>query len=1841
MRYFKRVTAFLLAAVLLVSDFQYGFADDISGNEQNDIVEYFEESEESSANIIEDVSANLSEDALTDDGQAMSLPDVSVGENQTAQKVYVDSSEYIVQLGGLDVPDDGYISELCDGFAANSFDATECENAIKEAVLAALTACEESIDIRKYQLYYDGSRDADDYVMSLVSEVINGHPELFYTYGLVSFDVDADGYITNLYFSYQANFDADKYSDALNAAYAEAITDNNAPDFVKVLQLHDWLCQHVYYDYTFTRYSAYDALVDGTAVCQGYTLAYEALLNKAGISNDTCPSNAMNHIWNIVQVGGKWYHVDTTWDDPSTTNKKDSPGRARHWYFLNSDSCIKNDDHNHYSWYTSHSCTDTTYDTGKPGCWFDEIDSQIAYNVESGRKFLYYQSSFGLQRYDYDRKASEIVQAHSFVWNVWDGGGYWLDTYSRMSRYENCLYYNSPLDVYKYDLKTHTETKIYTYRGGKGYIYGLLACKGKLNIIIDTSPYMDHQIKLTGPVSGKVLYGVSVSASTTKLTYGSSTLATLKASAELGFGEKGGLSYQWYVNDSPIAGATSSKYTVNPKNFDAGKYKFKVEVSLNGTTEQDSASVSITINAATPSLKNVDYPTSYTYSAEHIQIPQAANFSSNSDNQAEMTFTWYKSSELKASDELGTTPPKDAGTYYLKVFVPASTNYKAKSLSVKVVVSKAPLTVKISDQSIFWGDSVDSSLSQVEVNSAQLKKTDKLKAVKLVASTSELTTEGKITSGKTGLSIQNSLGEEVAQNYSVSFTSGILEIKKIPVFVRPVDQTIIYGSDIDRDISDEANNISRSVKAVIDAGVHSRYVVVCPTLKATIGTIGTGKIEASGLKVYKADSNTDVTKYCSITYEAGVLTVSRDKLSKSYSEEILVSYDDVETHSYNIKDLMELPGDLGAAEYFPNWEEAGWIDEFGIFEDIQIDRKKAVLSYKLRAGLDSSYIGKSVELKVRVTSENYEPIDENGLRFALTVKISEYTDITLDANGGKFEDADSKILHIVNGESLEDDFGASNLYHDFLGWYSAPTSGEKISTADGMHATLYAHWDEALKYTVSAPMADVASGTEVDKGTRISLTSLTNGAVIYYSLDGSEPSLVYNDAIIITEPVTIKAYGAKENYRSSEVITLTYTVSVEPSEIVSGDESSYVEDELWVVGIQDLEYTGKALKQTGLRVYDGKKLLTENTDYSVSYKNNVKAGTAQIYVSGKGNYTGKYSGTFAITPVDIGNFAVDDVFAKYSGKTQSPLPTVKFGTVTLKNKTDYTVEYVDKGTGNVLTKVLGDPLTDTSYDLVINGKGNYTGSKCVALTVTPGKLISKVTVSGKKDREYANGNEIKFVDAAGKSTLVVKDGKKTLVENEEYTITYSDNQNPGTARILITGTGEDHGRGVYYGTKSVTFKITQRSMSKVTASTALKSYVCTGEEIKPEVSLKYNKKDVLAEGIDYEITQYANNIKPGTMTIVITGKGLYKGTKKISVKLTAMSISKAKVEGVVSQYIYGGTAIEQNALKVSLAGAVLNRDTDYTVSYKDNSKAGTATVVVTGTGRYTGTVKKTFKIAAYNLLTGTGHNVSVSYNKVVSYEKGGSKPAVTITFDGNELALNKDYTVSYSNNTTVGNKSKLPTITIKGKGNFTGTLTRQFGIQYADISALSISVADKTYACKAGNTATSLVITDKNGKKLTAGTDYNKKYTYRYAEDVVVKQLVKKGVYKDVWRSGDDEVGTKDIIPVGAKIKITVKGKGNYLGTIESTYRIITKSISSASVKVNSMTYTGKAVTPGKSDITVKIGGEELTYADYEIVSYSKNVKKGTATLVIRGIGNYSGTKTVKFTIKAKSWLKK
>lgn len=149
----------------------------------------------------------------------------------------------------------------------------------------------------------------------------------------------------------------------VDAAIASCVT-GGMSNYEIAKALHDYLATHNEYDMRLysgnlpaLSRTSYGALVNRTSVCSGYALAYQHLMEDAGIPCEyvTGMTTRGSHAWNIVQIGGEWYHVDVTWDDPTP----DREGYVRYKYFLKSDKAMSRD---HISWEASHVCTSTKYD---------------------------------------------------------------------------------------------------------------------------------------------------------------------------------------------------------------------------------------------------------------------------------------------------------------------------------------------------------------------------------------------------------------------------------------------------------------------------------------------------------------------------------------------------------------------------------------------------------------------------------------------------------------------------------------------------------------------------------------------------------------------------------------------------------------------------------------------------------------------------------------------------------------------------------------------------------------------------------------------------------------------------------------------------------------------------------------------------------------------------------------------------------------------------------------------------------------------------------------------------------------------------------------------------------------------------------------------------------------------------------------------------------------------------------------------------------------------------------------------------------------------------------------
>ncbi len=475
-------------------------------------------------------------------------------------------------------------------------------------------------------------------------------------------------------------------------------------------------------------------------------------------------------------------------------------------------------------------------------------------------------------------------------------------------------------------------------------------------------------------------------------------------------------------------------------------------------------------------------------------------------------------------------------------------------------------------------------------------------------------------------------------------------------------------------------------------------------------------------------------------------------------------------------------------------------------------------------------------------------------------------------------------------------------------------------------------------------------------------------------------------------------------------------------------------------------------------------------------------------------------------------------------------------------------------------------------------------------------------------------------------TIVINgtDGKKILhvSDNRIYADRESDTVNL-TLRVQIDGISAECSVFIY----SNNFWVS-----------GVKNLTYTGSRLTQDIKV-YDGKHLLTEGIDYTVS-YRNNIKVSQgetsdakkPAVIIRGKGSYSGTQTIYFEILPepvsdadkKSILKAKVKAIKAVE-YEGTAVTPKPVLTD-GKKTLVEGTDYHLSYKNNRSAGKAEVIIKGINEYKGTRSVPFTINC-NISRAGLIRVALD-SQSVPYAKGGAKPDLRVYCGNKLLKEGTDYRLSYKNNRAVSNASgaRAPAAVITGKGVYKGRKEVTFNIVRQDIGELTLTAKDKVYTGKAGTITTSFVITDKDGKNLAAGRDYDKtSAVYTYAD------------------SGEP-VGTADVLERGTRVRITVKAaeKGSYSGTISGEYRVASYDIAKAKVTVEAQIYTGSEIKPDSATgvrVTYKGQSSGLTEGvDYMITGYDNNINRGTAKLYIRGIGEYCGTKTVSFKIKTKQF---
>ena len=636
-------------------------------------------------------------------------------------------------------------------------------------------------------------------------------------------------------------------------------------------------------------------------------------------------------------------------------------------------------------------------------------------------------------------------------------------------------------------------------------------------------------------------------------------------------------------------------------------------------------------------------------------------------------------------------------------------------------------------------------------------------------------------------------------------------------------------------------------------------------------------------------------------------------------------------------------------------------------------------------------------------------------------------------------------------------------------------------------------------------------------------------------------------------------------------------------------------------------YNGVTINNPSNSVYDGKEhkwspavtdkegnALVEGTDYEVTYSTsdfrNV-TGTITVTITGVGNYTGKVTRTYEITPkaytvtTDSANKVYDGTALTAGGKIE--------GIVDGENvEFKVTGSQTNKGTSkNTYSLKWNGSATETNYKLAKESIGDLTVTE---QTIDPGKdpdnpnpNYSGVTINKPSNKVY-DGKEHKWSPA-----VADKEGN-ALVEGKDYEVTYSTSDFTnvtGTITVTISGIGN------YTGKVTRTYEITPKAYT-VTTDSAKKIYdgtaLTAGGKIEGIVD---------GEDVEFKVTGSQTNkgTSKNTYSLKWNGSAIETNYKLEKESIGDLTVTEQTIDpgedpdkpnpnysGVTinnpSNAVYDGKEHKWSPAVADKEGNALVEGKDYTVEYSTSdftNVTGTITVTITGIGNYTGTVTRTYEITpkAYTVTTESAKKV---------YD------GTALTAGGKIEGIVSGETVEF---TTTGSR------TVEGTSKNTYSLKWNGSAIQTNYKLAKESIGDLTVTPKS-------IIPDEpdtpDDKKtgITVSDPKDSKYDGQEHREVLTVKDTKTG--KDLIANKDYTVVYSDDLVNAGTVTIKVSGLGNYSGSFTKTYKITKRLVTLTSATV-SKTYDGQALM--NTSITVSGDGfVEGEGASYEVTGSQTSV---------------------------------
>ena len=448
--------------------------------------------------------------------------------------------------------------------------------------------------------------------------------------------------------------------------------------------------------------------------------------------------------------------------------------------------------------------------------------------------------------------------------------------------------------------------------------------------------------------------------------------------------------------------------------------------------------------------------------------------------------------------------------------------------------------------------------------------------------------------------------------------------------------------------------------------------------------------------------------------------------------------------------------------------------------------------------------------------------------------------------------------------------------------------------------------------------------------------------------------------------------------------------------------------------------------------------LHEGIDYEVAYSDNNAIGKATATLRGIGDYVGSTAIAFEIVnKLDLASTSCQvDNCAFYTGSPITQPVSVYRGHSSLSEGVDYTVTYENNINPGCATAV-------------IHGIGNYTGEARCNFSI-----IRKADYSlsdGNAKLSLSSGNRYVYSYATNtflytgssvtpQATVYLQVGSTSmkLVEDIDYTVSYSNNNAIGTGFVTVTGINGLEGSVSGSFTISKTLPVSALNLSSVWDFDQIDYDLSSESPVKP----KLIPSPYFVEGADYDLT-YKDCNKIGTGFVSINGRGRYTGSVTLPVSIVAkhsrLLLQDCTADTIPNQ-IYTGSPIQPSITMRNANGRILDNGLEYEPQFYNNVNVGTANVTVAqgaGFTTYDGYLQTSFNILPANIA-----NTEINPIPDQPLQKQAPKPDPRLTFNGKLLQENIDYETAYTNNDKLGTA----TITITGKGNFTGQTTTTFNV---------------------------------------------------------------------------------------------------------------------------------------------------------------------------------------------------